>query len=156
MKKESELIEIPRSQASEFLSSDELRLVEESDKAREMAYAPYSQFKVGSAALLANGEILRGNNQENAAYPSGLCAERVLLNYVRANHPDQNIVTIGVVTDKSAAGAPNLPIPCGACLQTMYEFETLQNEEFRVILISKDMLYLAEGIKQFLPFRFVL
>lgn len=156
MKKESELIEIDHDQASDHFSPDELRLVNEAIEARKDAYAPYSNFKVGAAALLQSGQILKGSNQENAAYPSGLCAERVLLNFLKANHPDDPIQSLAIVTDKSHIETDHLPVPCGACLQTMLETEQRQEDEIRIILIGHNKYYLAKGIRQFLPFQFQL
>jgi cytidine deaminase len=154
MKKESELVEISGEDAVQYFSENEIKLIEEATLAREAAYAPYSNFKVGSAALLSSGEILKGNNQENAAYPSGLCAERVLLNYVKANFPEKNISVLAIITDQSHLEANRLPVPCGACLQTILETEQRQETDLKIILIGKNKYYIAHGIKQFLPFQF--
>lgn len=156
MKVQSELVEISRGDMSKHLSTNELKLITATEEAKDQAYAPYSNFKVGAAALLSSGEILQGNNQENAAYPSGLCAERVLLNFIKANYAKESIEMLAVVTDKSLVEDSNLPVPCGSCLQTMNEVESRQMNEMKIVLIAKNTVYLAQGVKQFLPFRFVL
>lgn len=154
MKRQSELLEIPKENVAEYFSSDEIKLIDMALEARSLAYAPYSNFNVGSAVLLDDGTMLKGNNQENAAYPSGLCAERVVINFAKSNHPNKQVRSIAIVTDKEHVEANNLPIPCGACLQTMSEVENRQKEEMRIILIGNNTYYLAKGIKQFLPFQF--
>ena len=154
MKKQTELIEVDAGRAADFFSESEMKLIDSTIEARDRAYAPYSNFKVGAAALHESGQIWKGNNQENAAYPSGLCAERVLLNYVKANYPDENIQAVAIITEYSDKDADHLPVPCGACLQTILETEQRQENELRIILIAKGKYYVAEGVKQFLPFQF--
>jgi cytidine deaminase len=154
MKRESELIEISAQELTLYFSEGEAKLLEIAKEARDNAYAPYSNFKVGAAVILKSGKILKGNNQENAAYPSGLCAERVLVNYVKANYPDEEIAALAIITDEEHIAQDNVPIPCGACLQTMLEVEQRQEKELKIILIGKNKYYVAKGIKQFLPFQF--
>jgi len=154
MKKESELVEIKLSEASESFSKEEMELIEKTKVARSQAYAPYSNFNVGAAALLENGAILKGNNQENAAYPSGLCAERVLLNFVKANFPKEDVRAIAIITDHAHIENHNVPVPCGACLQTILETERRQEYPIKIILIGYDTYFVADGIRQFLPFQF--
>lgn len=108
-------------------------LIQKAVEAAAKAYAPYSNFHVGAAVLLENGEIISGNNQENASYPVGICAERTLLSYVHANFPDQKkkILAITVLdTDLEAS-------PCGLCRQTIIEYETIQNEPIEIILHNR-------------------
>jgi len=114
------------------LIQEDKKLVEAAQKAAEQAYAPYSNFRVGAAILLENGEILTGNNQENASYPVGVCAERTLLSYAHANFPDLKKIKLAVSvldTDKEAS-------PCGMCRQTILEYETLQNQPIEILLNS--------------------
>lgn len=124
---------------TDFASVDELgeldrALVAFAAESRLKAYAPYSNFLVGAALRLDDGSVVVGNNQENAAYPSGLCAERVALFAARANRPEQNIATLAIVTD---TGQRSLPAsPCGACRQVMVEFEANQPGSIRVLLAS--------------------
>jgi len=112
------------------LTEDDRLLVECSIRAAEKAYAPYSQFRVGAALLLENGEILSGNNQENASYPVGVCAERTLLTYAHANFPDLKKIKLAVSvldTDQDVS-------PCGLCRQTLLEYETIQNQNLEILL----------------------
>lgn len=113
------------------------------------AYAPYSGFRVGAAALLENGEIIKGNNQENAAYPSGLCAERVALFYASANFPSVGVKALAIsnVNNKDTK-------PCGACRQVIAEYEDLSGMPIRIILDGGNSITVFEGIDNLLPLRF--
>ncbi|GAA4269427.1 cytidine deaminase [Hyunsoonleella aestuarii] len=119
------------------LSEDVFLLIQKAIKSREMAYAPYSEFKVGAAILLDNGEVVTGNNQENASYPSGLCAERTAIYYAGANYPDAKIVRMAI----SASSNNNIttkPIPpCGACRQAIAEYEIKQNVPIEIYFMGK-------------------
>lgn len=144
---------------TDYNSSAELEktyeeLINNAKKAAESAYAPYSKFKVGAAVLLGNGQIIRGNNQENAAYPSGLCAERVAIFYASAQYPDQQIKAIAVAA-LNADGYTKEPIPpCGSCLQVMLESENKSKGSVKVFLYGENKITSAESIKQFLPVNF--
>jgi cytidine deaminase len=116
------------------------------------AYAPYSDFKVGAAVLLENGIIISGNNQENAAYPSGLCAERVAIYYAGAQYPNVAIKTVAVVCDTEATQPVT---PCGACRQAIAEYEQLSGKKIRMVFgTPRGKVYVANGIETFLPFMF--
>ena len=129
-------------------------LIEKAKQAAETAYAPYSKFKVGAAVLLENGEIIQGNNQENAAYPSGLCAERVAIFYANSKYPNTAIKSIAV-TAYTNNGFIEEPIPpCGSCLQVMLESEKRYNNQIQVILYGENKVTSAENINQFLPVSF--
>lgn len=130
------------------------KLVQKAKEAAEKAYAPYSEFKVGAAVLLENGEIIEGNNQENAAYPSGLCAERVAIFYANSKYPNVAIKAIAVTanTDKGFIKEP-IP-PCGSCLQVMLESEKRSDNSIEVLLYGEDKITVADSIKQFLPVNF--
>ncbi|GGX16592.1 cytidine deaminase [Aquimarina muelleri] len=109
------------------LPADVQKLMEQSMMVRDRAYAPYSEFLVGAALLLENGEVVLGNNQENACYPSGLCAERTAIYYAGANFPDISITTMAL-TAKSLKHKLITPTPpCGACRQAIAEYEVKQN-----------------------------
>ncbi len=142
-----------------FYAVDELTpevrsLVEASKKACSSAYAPYSKFKVGAAVLLSDESLHVGSNQENAAYPSGLCAERVLLNYVHANFPDVSPKAMAISAEKAAGFTSEPVIPCGACLQVMGELESSWEIELPVYLYGKKGVIEVKGIRNFLPFFF--
>lgn len=129
-------------------------LVKKAKEAAEKAYAPYSKFNVGAAVLLENGEIIQGNNQENAAYPSGLCAERVAIFYANSKYPNVSIKAIAV-TARTVSGFIKEPIPpCGSCLQVMLESENRSGEPIQVLLYGQDKITIADSIIQFLPVNF--
>lgn len=134
------------------LPAEEQQLLAEAEKAMAQAYAPYSNFKVGAAILLDNGKIISGNNQENAAYPSGLCAERVALFYAGAHYPATSVKTIAITCSSDA----DKPVsPCGSCRQVMAEYEQLHKRKIRIIMANQNQkIYAAHGIETLLPFMF--
>jgi cytidine deaminase len=143
----------------EYLNIDELsdqdkNLLQCAREAGKDAYAPYSHFRVGSAVLLENGEIIRGNNQENAAYPSGLCAERVALFYASANYPSVAIKALAVSALNIEGIRTEIAKPCGACRQVISEFEDLSGTPVRIILDGQNTINVFEGIDNLLPMRF--
>jgi len=120
------------------LPAPDQQLVEAAYRAAESAYAPYSNFSVGAALLLENDTILTGNNQENIAYPSGLCAERVALFYAGANYPGVAINTLVVVAKGDLVGPEDCISPCGSCRQVMAESEFRQEVPMRLILVAQN------------------
>ncbi|NVN93759.1 MAG: cytidine deaminase [Bacteroidetes bacterium] len=142
-------------QTIEELSKEEQLLLEKAKIATKSAYAPYSGFNVGAAILLENGIIVTGNNQENAAYPSGLCAERVAMFAASSHYPDIPMKIIAI-TANSEKFEVNFPIsPCGSCRQVMSEYETKQNQPMKVILMgSKGDIQVINTISGLLPFMF--
>lgn len=139
---------IPR---AEF-SADTLRLEASAIQAAQTAYAPYSHFSVGAAVLLVNGEILSGSNQENAAYPSGLCAERTVLFYTGARYPDVPILEMVLVAFSGAERVP-LITPCGACRQVMLEV-CHRHRPFPLLLIGDQEAVKVSDVRTLLPFAF--
>ena len=145
---------------TEYDSLDELEkedreLIEKAYEASKYAYAPYSEFFVGAALLLENGKIVTGNNQENVAFPSGLCAERVALFYAGANYPKGVIKTICIVAKGELMPASFLLSPCGSCRQVLLESENRQRKAIRVIVVNQDMRTLIlDSAKDLLPFGF--
>jgi cytidine deaminase len=144
---------------TEYVSIDELTsndaiLVRKAREASKNGWAPYSNFHVGAAVLLENGEIITGNNQENVAYPSGLCAERVALFSANANFPGSPVKAIAV----SAFNQNGLTIepvkPCGACLQAILESEIRFKTPIRLILDGSATIMVIEGISNLLPLSF--
>ncbi|MDP2423836.1 MAG: cytidine deaminase [Bacteroidales bacterium] len=137
------------------LSLPDKLLVDEAFEATERAFAPYSQFKVGAAVRLTNGTIVTGNNQENASYPSGLCAERVALFYASSQFPGQAVDAIAVVAKTSLTELTNPVTPCGSCRQVMAEYEQLNGQKIRVIMASPSgKTMIVEGIAALLPLAF--
>lgn len=135
------------------MPNDDAALIAAAIDAREHAYAPYSNYKVGAALRLADGRVVVGNNQENAAYPSGLCAERVAMFSARAQYSDQAIAALAVVT---AGGMDEPPAsPCGSCRQVMVEFEQLQQRPMRFIMANMAGSALVfDSVRELLPFCF--
>ena len=138
------------------LSKIENSLYEAAKSARENAYAPYSNFLVGCSVLLENGEIYSGNNQENAAFPSGLCAERTAIYWVAANFPNEKIKKIFVVGGPREFSDKNPPIPpCGNCRQSLMEYESKQNENIEIYFANLfEEVYKVSSVKDLLPFYF--
>ncbi len=125
-------------------------------KIADQAYAPYSDFQVGAAVLLENGEVISGNNQENAAYPSGLCAERVAIFYAGANYPDVAVKAIGIYA-KKMNDSGGIVSPCGACRQAISEYEQKQNQAIRVLLMNRNQeVWEFDELESLLPFSFQL
>ena len=122
--------------------------------ATKRSYAPYSKFSVGAAARLNNDVIVTGTNQENAAYPSGLCAERTTLFYANSQYPDQAVATLAVAarTERDFLDAP-IP-PCGACRQVILETEKRFNQPMRILLYGKEEVYEVKSIRDLLPLSF--
>ena len=137
------------------LNETEQILAQRAIEAMDKAYAPYSKFNVGAALQLITGEIIQGNNQENIAYPSGLCAERVALFYAGATHPGIEIETLCIVAKGDLVPKTQILSPCGSCRQVMLESENRQKTPIRVILINQDdTVLLVNSAKDFLPFGF--
>ena len=137
------------------LSKQEQELVSNAKSAFESAYAPYSGFLVGASLLLENGEIINGSNQENVAYPSGLCAERVALFYAGAKFPNVKIKTIAVSVFSKSFQVKEVISPCGACRQVMAEYEDKQGEDIKVLLHApNDDVLIANTVEDLLPFMF--
>ena len=130
-------------------------LVAEARKSVGQAYAPYSHFQVGAALRLENGVILRGNNQENASYPIGLCAERVAVFAAGANYPGIRILSLAI-TANSTHFHVNKPItPCGACRQAIAEYEHRYQQPIRLIMVGESgKVLVADSIQHFLPYQF--
>lgn len=132
-------------------------LVQHALNAATKAYAPYSNFRVGAAVLLDDDSIIEGNNQENAAYPSGLCAERVALFYANSNAPDKSVKSIAItVVNANGDIFEEIISPCGSCRQVIAETENRFNNNIRIILASKDKVLIFKSIKDLLPFHFKL
>lgn len=137
------------------LDSNDRLLLEQAIEATKQAYAPYSEFRVGAALLLENGEIIIGNNQENAAYPSGLCAERVAMFYASAKFPGVPFKALAVTANSDKILIDHPVSPCGACRQVMVEYESLSKNPIKVILSGKTgSIIILDSVKDLLPFSF--
>ncbi|MFO0494077.1 MAG: cytidine deaminase [Flavobacteriia bacterium] len=137
------------------LSDSDIALIDQAYVFCNQAYAPYSNFKVAAVLLLDDGSVVKGNNQENMAYPSGLCAERVALFFAGANFPTKKVKAIYIVAQGELLNAGDLLSPCGGCRQVMLETELRQNTEIKVFLVSqnnKTMVF--SSAKDLLPMAF--
>ncbi|NLA62805.1 MAG: cytidine deaminase [Bacteroidales bacterium] len=132
----------------------EKSLIDAAKEATSNAYAPYSNFHVGAALLLENGEIVTGNNQENAAYPSGLCAERTAVFYANAKYPDQKIEAIAVAAFYNGQFTDDLISPCGSCRQVLLEVESRYNSPVKILLYKKGEVYMADSMSSLMPLSF--
>jgi cytidine deaminase len=138
----------------EQLTREERDLVQSAINASDSAYSPYSGFSVGAAILLENGETITGNNQENAAYPDGLCAERVALFYANASHPDIPVTCIAI-TAKNDSGITEEPVtPCGSCRQALIEAEFRFSKPIRIIMTGKNKILSVDSVRDLLPLSF--
>ena len=137
------------------LTKEDAGLLNKARAVTKLAYAPYSNFFVGAAARLANGEIVIGTNQENASYPVGICAERVLLGNAATLFPDTAIDTIAISYDSKEVKSDHPISPCGMCRQSLLEYETRTNQSIRLILAGQEgRIYVVKTVSFLLPFAF--
>ena len=137
------------------LSVADSELIEQAMKATDNAYAEYSHFYVGAALRLANGRIVIGANQENAAFPSGLCAERTAVFSAQANFPDQSIEALALVARNDNGLIDNPVTPCGACRQVLLGVEERYGLPMRILMYGKSGVYSVGSAKDLLPLSFV-
>lgn len=138
------------------LNAQDAELLQYAHKAAQNAYAPYSRFHVGAAVRLANGKIVSGNNIENAAYPSGLCAERVTLFSAQAQYPGVAVEAIAVTAHSEKTLVDEPIAPCGACRQVMVEVEKLSQRKLRILCQGETgSVMVFDGIETLMPFIFV-
>lgn len=137
------------------LSETDRQLVEQAKAATHTSYAPYSNFSVGAAVRLANGETVCGSNQENAASPSGTCAERCTMFYANAQYPDVAPEVIAIAARDSSGEFTAAPItPCGACRQVLIETQKRYGRPLRVLLYGAHATYCFATVSDLLPFQF--
>jgi len=136
------------------LSEDEQLLINKSKEVIKNAYAPYSKFSVGAAVLLENGKIVTGTNQENAAYPSGLCAERVAIFYANSKYPDIPVTAVAVSAFTNDEFIENPVPPCGSCRQVIMETETRFNTPIKIYLVSRNKITVVNDANTLLPLNF--
>ncbi len=140
--------------SSAELEQNDLELLESAIEATESSYAPYSSFNVGAAVRLSNGEIVKASNQENAAYPSGLCAERIAIFSAHAKYPAEGITALAVVAKSSGELTKSLTYPCGACRQVLYESQTRTGAPIKTIVGSASKVLVFDSVDDLLPFAF--
>lgn len=137
------------------LSPQDQELVQAAIEATKNAYANYSRFYVGAALRLENGKIVIGANQENAAFPSGLCAERTAVFAAQANYPDSPIDTLAIVARNEKGVLSNPITPCGACRQVILEIEDRYKKPIKILLYGTQKIYCVRSVKDLLPLSFV-
>lgn len=137
------------------LSSQDQALLREAGKAIAQAYAPYSNFRVGAAARLSNDQVVLGANQENAAYPMCLCAERVVLGNAAINHPGAKLDTLAIRVRNEKKSVPEPAAPCGSCRQAIAEQEERQQQPIRILMQGDSpLVYEVESGQELLPLGF--
>lgn len=146
-------------QYKEYSSASELPaeyklLIEKAVEATKSSYAPYSKFNVGAAVLMGNGEIVTGSNQENAASPSGLCAERVALFAAHHNYPSSPVKAIAIIGSQNGILTSTLTYPCAACLQVLLESQKRAGAPITIIVGSAEKIQVMESVDVMLPFSF--
>lgn len=129
-------------------------LIDRAKSSALSAYAPYSNFHVGAAVLLEDGTIVTGSNQENAAYPSGLCAERTVLFYANANYPNLAVKSIAIAAHNKGEFTKDVCTPCGSCRQVLVEVENRYDTPVEIIMYGQNHIYEVDSIKDLLPLCF--
>lgn len=138
----------------EELEPGDRELCEAAEKALAGSYAPYSKFNVGAAVRLADGSIVTGANQENAAYPSGLCAERTAMFSAHANHPGTPMTAIAITAAQNGKLNEDITAPCGACRQVMAEYQKISGRKWTILLYGKKKIIKLSQVEDILPFIF--
>ncbi len=141
------------SSASQMTPEDQ-EMVAAALDAQKGSYSPYSHFQVGASLKLENGLVLKGANQENAAYPSGLCAERTVMFYAGANYPDIPFDTLAIAGSDHGVLCESPASPCGACRQVMAEYQKKHNKPFNIILVGSKRIRKFHCVDDVLPFIF--
>ena len=152
MNKKSLNIEYLEYDSAKVMDSEERDLLTQADENLKNAYAPYSKFKVSAVCKMEDGVVVKGTNQENGAYPSGLCAERVAIFAAKSQFPDKKVDKIVVTTELTTSSPVS---PCGACRQVLIEYELTQNQPIELIMKSGDSkVWKFKSVKDILPFAF--
>ena len=138
----------------EQLGAEDRALAEEAIKATALSYAPYSKFNVGAAIMYEDGAMVKGSNQENAAYPSGICAERTTLFYASSSRPDTAIKVIAIAAAQNGTLCAKPESPSGACRQVMAEYQNKGGRNMKVILVGSEKIWSFEKVDDILPFIF--
>ena len=136
------------------LEPQDKELAQAAIEALSGSYAPYSKFNVGAAVRMEDGELVKGANQENAAYPSGICAERTALFYAGASRPDKAIISIAIVAGQNGNLCTTPATPCGACRQVMAQYQLKGGKPMSVILIGAEKVWVFDKVDDLLPLIF--
>ena len=138
----------------EQLEAEERKLADAAIDAMKNAYAPYSGFSVGAAVMFEDGEIVKGSNQENAAYPSGLCAERTALFYASASRPDKAMAALAIAAGQNGEICGTPATPCGACRQVMAQYQVKSGRPMKILLVGADRIWEFDKVDDLLPLIF--
>ena len=138
----------------EECTETEKKLIEAAKQATKNAYARYSNFKVGAALLLENGEVITGNNQENAAYPSGTCAERTAIFYANSQYPEVAVRTIAIAAYSDGEFLSETITHCGSCRQVLLETENRFGKDIAIVLYGREKTYVLTNVAALLPLSF--
>ena len=138
----------------EQLEAEDRKLADAAIDAMKNAYAPYSGFSVGAAVMFEDGEIVKGSNQENAAYPSGLCAERTALFYASASRPDKAMAAIAIAAGQKGVICGTPATPCGACRQVMAQYQVKSGRPMKILLVGADRIWEFDKVDDLLPLIF--
>jgi cytidine deaminase len=141
-------------ESPEELSTEDQELIITAKEASKLAYAPYSRFMVGAAIRLESGRIVHGSNVENAAFPSGICAERTAIAWAVSNYPDDKPVTLAIAAMTDEGLTAESVSPCGNCRQVIAEEEVRTGNQIRIILSGKNKIQVLESIAPLLPLQF--
>ncbi len=136
------------------LPQTDKKLLQAAIDATAGSYSPYSNFSVGAALLMDNGEIISAANQENAAYPSGMCAERSALFYAHSKYPEDAVLALAVVACHNGEITPQLTYPCGACRQVLSETQSRSGKPVKIIVGSASKILVFDSVSVLLPFAF--
>jgi len=137
------------------LSRIEQNLLSKASLSLKSAYAPYSKFLVGASVLLSNNKIISGNNQENASFPCGICAERVALFSAKSNYPNVSVKKIAITATSTNFNLSEPAGPCGLCRQVLLEYEEMQKLDIQIFLFNKNKIIKIAKAKDLLPFFFM-
>ena len=138
----------------EQLDAEDRKLADAAIDAMKNAYAPYSGFSVGAAVMFEDGEIVKGSNQENAAYPSGLCAERTALFYASASRPDKAMAALAIAAGQNGEICGTPATPCGACRQVMAQYQVKSGRPMKSLLVGADRIWEFDKVDDLLPLIF--
>ena len=155
MHKQKFSFEIINYDSIDELTGSDFNLMQSSIASRQKAYAPYSNFLVGAAVLLENGEVVLGNNQENASYPAGICAERVAITHAGAIHPDVKIKAVAISVSSKNHSVNTPAAPCGICRQSLMEYEQKQDAPIRILMMGETGRVIeCSSVSDILPLAF--
>ena len=136
------------------LDAEDKALAQAAIEATALSYAPYSGFNVGAAVMFEDGEMIKGSNQENAAYPSGICAERTALFYASSSRPDVAITALAIAAGQKGVLCGTPATPCGACRQVMAQYQLKSARPMRVLLVGSEKIWRFEKVDDLLPLIF--